>query len=170
MTKKTLTLKILGVAQFLPRATIISTDWRATTPKVMLFPHWTSSLFFLLAATQTTSASSITPAEIVICLSTHCLSQAWKSVTYLLTEAQWLCSCEWDKNCSAALKCNAKCASEPNAAACNLLCELNIGYGDIPYKVHFMLVIHPKTLPDSIAMHGRSSLSSSSFQSHLRLI
>jgi hypothetical protein len=58
------------------------------------------------------------------CVSTHCF---WTSI-----------SCFRNRECRGAVLCNQRCLASDDAAACNLLCQLTIGYENDKYKCTFI--------------------------------
>lgn len=69
------------------------------------------------------------------CLLLHCASQS--------------ASCMADSTCRSAAICNAKCSGSSNEQACNLVCELNLGYNSTKYRTLMQCMADNACLPTS---------------------
>jgi hypothetical protein len=76
-----------------------------------------------------------------VCISLHCGVQIGK--------------CLFDKQCRAAVACNAKCQGKRNEQACNLLCELTYGYNSTAYKENMQCMVDHNCIPKSNETDGK---------------
>merc|ERR1711998_408151 len=61
--------------------------------------------------------------------------------------AGWAGKCVLDEDCRAAMECNAKCGTGPTSLACDLECELSVGYNSTIYKESLQCMADHKCLP-----------------------
>ena len=89
------------------------------------------------------------PAIVFLCqLAVNVHGQIWTPICVSLHCGKQWGACLFDTQCRKALACNAKCVlGRKNVNKCNLLCELNFGYGSAPYKNALQCGVDNKCFP-----------------------
>lgn len=63
--------------------------------------------------------------------------------------------CVANTQCRNTIACNAKCVDKSNDQACNLLCELSVGYGSAVYKKSMQCMVDNHCIPKSNVTDGK---------------